>query len=648
MKFGVSYYPELTPEVEWEGDLDRMLSHGITTVRILDFAWSALEPEEGRLEVTWLDRFIGLCERKKISVVLCIPTAAPPQWLMSQYPEMMIERRDGTRLTYGERRACCVNNTIYRDFSVGIAEALAKRYGHTPCVVGWQVDNELIGPEYRDIFECHCPECVWRFRKWLKARYASVQEINESWGLRFWSMEFRDWGEVVTPRCHRACLGHTLDFHRFYNDSTADFLGLLRDAIKRHASPNQFVSHNSTAIFDRGIDHKSFAEKIDCSGWDAYPGAASADHGPSSLGTALANDMFRAYKRKPFLIFETSPQKSAVNVAYMAEMAARGAEEVMFWLWRTHRANLEQASPSFCGFDGQPVTGALERLDAVRAELATLEAEIREGCPVEEQRPTAFLFDVDNVRLEHRKPHRPMPYLTSVMRMTLPTWKHGVLTDVVSPNAPLDGYKMVVMPALKMMSDEQAKSIQEFVASGGILAACGCTAQMDSHGVYRRKIGSPLADVIGATAEYCEDDFSSMEAEFPDGTRYRIDSKQGELLHPFAETKTLAIFQGGFANGAPALIEHAYGKGRVFYCASQGSAGLFERLIQAACKAAGIRFYENPFDDVGLIPLKNSSRVCIVNTGNSVRTIAHQTIPPNGAILADIPSSIKEVGNQDC
>ncbi len=180
MEFGVSYYPELTPESEWDRDLGMMLAHGIRTVRILDFAWSSIEPKEGVYDFGWLDRFMDLCAGRGFSVVMCVPTAAPPQWLMSQFPEIMIERRDGSRLSYGERRACCVNSTVYRDFSAGVAEALAQRFGRHAAVVGWQADNELIGPEYRDIFECHCPDCQWRFRKWLKKRYGTVQEINEA------------------------------------------------------------------------------------------------------------------------------------------------------------------------------------------------------------------------------------------------------------------------------------------------------------------------------------------------------------------------------------------------------------------------------------------------------------------------------------
>ena len=37
---GACYYPEHWSESLWESDLDRMLQHGITTIRVGEFAWS--------------------------------------------------------------------------------------------------------------------------------------------------------------------------------------------------------------------------------------------------------------------------------------------------------------------------------------------------------------------------------------------------------------------------------------------------------------------------------------------------------------------------------------------------------------------------------------------------------------------------------
>ena len=47
ISLGVCYYPEHWQESDWEPDLKRMKEHGIKTVRIAEFSWTLVEPQEG-------------------------------------------------------------------------------------------------------------------------------------------------------------------------------------------------------------------------------------------------------------------------------------------------------------------------------------------------------------------------------------------------------------------------------------------------------------------------------------------------------------------------------------------------------------------------------------------------------------------------
>ena len=55
MLYGVSYYPEQKTKEELEQDLTLIKQSGINTVRMGEFAWSRMEPEEGHFVFGWLD-----------------------------------------------------------------------------------------------------------------------------------------------------------------------------------------------------------------------------------------------------------------------------------------------------------------------------------------------------------------------------------------------------------------------------------------------------------------------------------------------------------------------------------------------------------------------------------------------------------------
>ena len=51
---GTAWYPEQWPEARWEADLALMQQAGVHMVRVGEFAWSRMEPEEGRYDLDWL------------------------------------------------------------------------------------------------------------------------------------------------------------------------------------------------------------------------------------------------------------------------------------------------------------------------------------------------------------------------------------------------------------------------------------------------------------------------------------------------------------------------------------------------------------------------------------------------------------------
>ena len=54
IRFGVDYYPEHWPRERWEQDANLMQKMGIQVVRMGEFSWHKMEPEQGKFDFEWL------------------------------------------------------------------------------------------------------------------------------------------------------------------------------------------------------------------------------------------------------------------------------------------------------------------------------------------------------------------------------------------------------------------------------------------------------------------------------------------------------------------------------------------------------------------------------------------------------------------
>jgi beta-galactosidase len=56
---------------------------------VAEFAWSRLEPVEGRYAFGWLDDAIDVFNQYGIQVVIGTPSCTPPNWLVERYPDVL-------------------------------------------------------------------------------------------------------------------------------------------------------------------------------------------------------------------------------------------------------------------------------------------------------------------------------------------------------------------------------------------------------------------------------------------------------------------------------------------------------------------------------------------------------------------------------
>lgn len=158
---GVCYYPEHWPQALWEKDARKMRSLGIRHVRSGEFTWVALEPRPGQLHWEWLDGILDILARVGLKAILGTPTAAPPKWLVDEYPDILPMDWEGRIRNFGSRRHYCFSSQVYLSETERIVTALAKRYDQHPAIIGWQLDNEY---GCHDTVRCYCPRCRDAFR----------------------------------------------------------------------------------------------------------------------------------------------------------------------------------------------------------------------------------------------------------------------------------------------------------------------------------------------------------------------------------------------------------------------------------------------------------------------------------------------------
>lgn len=240
MIYGADYNPDQwqdRPDILKE-DMRLMKLANCNEMSVGIFAWSALEPEEGKFDFSFLDKAMDDIYAAGGRVILATPSGARPAWLAQKYPEVLRVRPDGIRNEFGARENHCFTSPVYRAKVRIINEKLAERYAGHPALIAWHISNEYGG-------DCRCPLCRAAFREWLKAKYGTLERLNREWWTSFWAHTFTDWEQIVPPGPlgDKGLHGLNIDWRRFVTDQTVDFMNAEIDAVRKY-TPDIPVTSN--------------------------------------------------------------------------------------------------------------------------------------------------------------------------------------------------------------------------------------------------------------------------------------------------------------------------------------------------------------------------------------------------------------------
>lgn len=614
MNFGICYYPEQWPEQQWELDAQLMREAGLEIVRMAEFAWHKMEPAEGRFEWAWLDRAIAILTEAGLKLILGTPTAAPPAWLTRTYLEVLRVDSSGRGREHGTRRHICLNNPTYRQHSGRITQAMAERYGHHPDLIGWQVDNEFGGG---GTSRCYCSACAAAFRGWLKARYRTLDVLNEAWGTVFWSQTYDDWTQIRPPSEHidKPNPSHVLDYYRFSSDSVVSYQQEQIE-ILRPLSPDRFITHNFMGLF-RDLNQFDLARPLDFITWDNYPtgntarwrgqlvgtrgnsgelrgsqqSAVSSQQSPSlsvsqspfsplawdagdPIITGMAHDLMRGLKQGPFWVMEQ--QAGHINWAetnhavrpetvrlWTWHAVASGAETIVYFRWRAALMAQEQYHSGLLRHDRSPDVG-IEALRVLMAEKEQLDRVA--AAPL--QPSVAILFTYDDLwALQLQPQSQESGYLRHLFAFYQALSRLGILVDLVSPDADWSRYRLLLAPTAHLSTPALAERLTRFVSNGGtLLMGVRSGFKTESNLVTDQPLPGDFRELTGVTV-------TSWQA-LPEGitvplsTQYSVLSTVAtwiETLQPAHDgVKVWARYRAWPGAGMAALTEQGMGRGRVF------------------------------------------------------------------------------------
>jgi beta-galactosidase len=587
LHFGVSYYPEHWQEERWSEDIRLMREAGINVVRMGEFAWSTMEPSASNFNFLWLERAIEKLAKAGIVSILGTPTAAPPAWLVEQHPDLLAVDENGRRVQFGNRCHYCVNSPDFHSAVSGIVQAMGECFGSNPNVIGWQIDNE-----YNRV--CYCNRCKSLFQHFLADRYDSLEELNQRWTTAYWSQTYSAWEQIPLPiGPHHPSL--MLEFKHFITTSYRKYQQMQLETLRPHLRAGVWTTHNFMGWYG-GYDHYEMAADLDQASWDWYVVAGHHDY----LVSGAMHDLTRGFKRRNFWLIETQPGhvnwgaiNSSLNKGEAKAMAwhaiSHGADAILYWQWRSALGGQEQYHGTLLDQSGQPrpFYEEAQTLGSQIQSISTLLAGSKINARV------AMLNSYDSRwSIEFQRHHSDFDYAAHFNHYYRALAINNICVDILSADENLDGYKLVVAPALIVVNDRLVANLTNFVQKGGHLILTIRTGMKDEFNTLlpSRQPG-PLSKLSGVEVE----DYYALNEPVPvEGKRLNGFSNQwAERLKLIDQKCAIPICcygkSNGWLDGQIAMVAHAYGKGMVYTVGAYLDEAAQQTFIDHVLQVAGIR-----------------------------------------------------------
>ena len=601
--FGVAYYPETWDEDLVDVEIQRMLNLGINLVRIGEFAWKKDEPEEGKYSFEWLHRVVDKLEEAGISVVMGTPTAAPPIWLVKKYPDMLVQRPDGSRRSHGHRRHCCSSNPHYMEYSAKIVEQLGKEFGNQKNIVGWQIDNEI----YNLGVGCCCEHCVENFRKHLKNKFGTIEELNKAWNLNIFSIEYESFDDIpAIPQDDGHNPHIVMEWRISQQNNHIEFVHMQADILRKYTK----ASLGTDIMPQNGMNFRKMFEKLDVVMFNHY-------NSPDGINSAaMWMDYFKNFSKRPFWVSETeacwngstSAEQSVHPDGYIYMNTwlpmALGGEANSYWHWRAHWAGPELMHGAVLDADGRP-TYAYNEIKQAISEIKQASDFINNTKVYSD---VAFQYTSLSWSMqESQKFVMGLDYnMSTIEDFYTPIVRCGLHADLIDSYASLDQYRLIFSPMVFTLEEgDFVNRIEKWVKDGGTWVVGPLTDIRTANGTrYKNSPYGMLEKLTGQRlAYYIPDNIGNVFCKWEKDGEDFCGDKAYEVFEDDENADILVRVVEGHKSikGKPCVISCKVGKGTVILLGTFPDGSGMKKIIAEAANCADIKLGNTEGDSLMVV-----------------------------------------------
>lgn len=600
--FGAAYYPESWPREEIDADLDRLQAHGLNTVRIAEFAWSTMEPEEGKYDLSLFREVVDKCKARGIAVIMCTPSATPPSWMAHKYPEIFNVDNGGNRAIHGHRRLTCPTSKLYRRFCAQIVEIMAKEFANDENIIGWQIDNEIQSMSLGT--GCKCPDCTRGFQDFLRDKYETIEKLNDAWGHYTWSMNFSSFNEIDAYNQYMIPAVHKYMWECYKSLSHSDFCTVQADIIRKYTDKPIGTDMMPTMQ----LDPAEMNSHLDVSQLNYYSD-------PSRFQFWLNG--YRNLFNRHIWVTETSCSWNAGNnpngfrkkgwcKANTLMPIACGSEMVLYWLFRSHRGGYEMAHGSVIDAWGRDVPASPE-VKAIAKTLKNLAPMICGTMPKKGEIAISCYhspYVIDKYASFETMGHTAHFENDMCDRIFLPLVREKFAPDILfNAFADISDYKMVITHRHLTLEDgDFLDKIMPWVENGGTWIVGPYTDIYTEHlAKYRNAPFGHLEDWANIERVYYvpapnnaipgSSNVALPKIIMSDGTRATpVANLAFDAIKPGEGVKVLAKYPDDYEylGGYAAITETKVGKGRIILMGTQLAPDDYRRFIKKIAHECGI------------------------------------------------------------